>query len=447
MTGFNDLGLHASLEKALEKLTFTKATDVQAKTIPAILSGKDIMVSAKTGSGKTGAFLLPMLHRFLEDPQPNTATRGLILVPTRELALQTIKSFEQFAAYTRITAGLIMGGEAYKHQVATIRKNPEVLVATPGRLVEHIKNGTVDFSDLEVLVLDESDRMLDMGFHEDMHTIASACNETRQNLLFSATLKHKGIGGISTLMNAPVRIQVDSTKEGHSNITQQRVFADDDSHKEKLVVKLIEEEDAQRVIVFCNTRLQCQKVSNILRANKLVSEYIHGEVSQSDRKQVMNRFTDGKIRVLVATDVAARGLDIKDVDLVINFTIAFTGDEHVHRVGRTGRQDKTGLAITLVSAKEYNPMSSIERYLKIRLTPRKVKGLEAKYTGPKKLKSSGKPAGPKKKKSKLAAGKSRPKSKPGKNAPGSSSPKSTASKRTGPKVNLGDGTAPFKLKK
>ncbi|MDO6423897.1 DEAD/DEAH box helicase [Saccharophagus degradans] len=434
MMEFSELGLHQSLQKALDKLTFTKPTDVQAQTIPAVLAGKDIMVSAKTGSGKTAAFLLPMLHKFLNDPRPNTSTRALILLPTRELALQTVKAFEQFAGYTQIKVGLIMGGEAYKHQVATVRKNPEVLVATPGRLVEHIKNGNVDFSDLEFLVLDESDRMLDMGFQENMLAIAAVCNEERQNLLFSATLKHKGIGGITGLLQDPVRIQVDSAKEGHSNITQQRVFADDDSHKEKLVVKLIAEEDAQRVIVFCNTRLQCQKVSNILRANKLVSEYIHGEVTQSDRKQVMNRFIDGKIRVLVATDVAARGLDIKDVDLVINFSAAFTGDEHVHRVGRTGRSDKTGLAITLISPKEFNPMSSIERYLKIRLIPRKVKGLEGTYNGPKKLKSSGKAAGPKKKKTKTAAGKA------SKKLPSKKDPQK---KRSAPKVNLGDGSEPL----
>jgi len=443
MSEFSELELHPSLYKAIDKLGFTRATDVQAKTIPAVLSGNDIMVSARTGSGKSAAFILPMLHRFLNDPQPHSSTRALILVPTRELALQTVKTFEQFAAFTHIKIGVIMGGESYRHQVSTLRRNPEVLVATPGRLIEHIKNNNIDFSDLEILVLDESDRMLDMGFKESMVTIAETCNPNRQNLLFSATLKHKGIGGITELLQNPERIQVDSAKDGHSNITQQRVLADDDQHKEKLLVRLIEEEEASRVIVFCATRLQCQKVSNILRAKKLTSEYMHGEVAQNDRKQVLNRFRDGKIRVLVATDVAARGLDINDVDLVINFTIAFSGDEHVHRIGRTGRADKKGLAITLVSAREWNSMSSIERYLNIRLSPRKVKGLEANYSGPKKLKSSGKAAGTKKKKSKLAGGKTTKKAAP-KKTKATKKGRARSETKSRPATPLGDGTAPFK---
>ncbi|WP_045856610.1 DEAD/DEAH box helicase [Teredinibacter purpureus] len=446
MSEFTELGLHPSIGRALDKLEFTEPTDVQAKSIPAALTGRDLMVSSRTGSGKSAAFILPMLHRFLHNPQPHSSTRALILVPTRELALQTAKAFAQFATFTHLKIGIVMGGESYRHQVSTLRRNPEVLVATPGRLVEHIKNNNIDFSDIEMLVLDESDRMLDMGFKDAMATISEACNPARQNLLFSATLKHKGIGSITEHMSDPIRIQIDSLQSGHDNITQQRVLADDDRHKEQLIAQLIQEENAERVIVFCATRLQCQKVSNILRAKKLISEYIHGEVAQSDRKQVLNRFRDGKIQVLVATDVAARGLDIHDVDLVVNFTIAFSGDEHVHRVGRTGRADKAGLAITLVNAKDWNAMSSIERYLKIRLEPRKVKGLEADYTGPKKLKSSGKAAGTKKKKLKTVAGK---------NAKKVAAKKSASAKpakiRKSPKdrvvAPLGDGSSPLRRKK
>ncbi|SMF38607.1 Superfamily II DNA and RNA helicase [Alteromonadaceae bacterium Bs31] len=446
MTDFSQFDLHPALNKALDKLAFTEATDVQIHTIPAAMKGGDLMVSARTGSGKTAAFLLPVLHRFLLDHQPKTSTRALILVPTRELALQTEKAFEKFAAFTQLKIGRIMGGEAYKHQVATLRRNPEFLVATPGRLVEHIKNGNTDFTDLEVLVLDESDRMLDMGFKDAMLLIAEACKTERQNLLFSATLKHKGIGGISGLLQNPERIQIDDLRDGHSNITQQRVLADDDRHKEKLIVKLVEEENASRVIVFCSTRLECQKVSNLLRANKLVSEYIHGEVEQNQRKQVLNRFRDGKIRVLVATDVAARGLDISDIDLVINFTIAYSGDEHVHRIGRTGRADKQGLAITLVGPSEWNGMSRIERYLKIRLSPRTVKGLEANYKGPKKLKSSGKAAGPKKKKNKQAAAKGNKKTTT-KKAKTPTSSGADKTRKPEARVSLGDGTAPLKRRK
>ncbi|MFT7559702.1 MAG: ATP-dependent RNA helicase SrmB [Flavobacteriales bacterium] len=440
MSLFTDIGLHTCLLRAVEKLGFETTTEVQAEAIPAALSGRDIMVSSKTGSGKTAAFLLPMLNRFLADDKPNSSTRALILLPTRELALQTQKMFEHLACFTPIKSGLIIGGEAFKHQVASVRRNPEVLIATPGRLVDHVEKGIVDFSDLEMLVLDEADRMLDMGFHEAMFTIARACNSERQNLLFSATLKHKAIKVVDELLTDPIRIEIDSRKVGHSNIVEQRILADDDRHKEKLIVALVEEEQAQRVFVFCKTRLQCQKVSNLLRAHKLVSEYMHGEVSQSDRKQVMNRFRDGKIRVLVATDVAARGLDIKDVDIVVNYTVAFSGDEHVHRVGRTGRSDSQGLAVTLVSEKEWNQMSSIERYLKIRLVPRKIKGLEAKYAGPKKLKSSGKAVGSKKKKDKNSKLK-----KGAKGKESNARPFSRPGAKSGP--SAGDGSGVLKRKK
>ena len=409
------LPLHKQLLKALEKLSFTDATAVQAQAIPAALAGKDLMVSAQTGSGKTAAFLLPLLHRMLTQDAPNSGTRVLILLPTRELALQTQKHFEQLAAFTYIKCGLIIGGEAFKHQVATLRKNPEVLIATPGRLVEHIEKGTPDFKDLEVLVLDEADRMLDMGFAIDMHTIAHSCNKQRQNLLFSATLKHKELGRISATFDNPEFIEVDSHRQQHRHISQQLVLADDIKHKEKLVAALLAEEPARKVFIFCNTRIQCQQLSHFLRYKKFKANCIHGEIPQSERKQIMNQFRQGAIEVLVATDLAARGLDIDDVDLVINFNIAQSGDDHVHRVGRTGRAGQEGKAITLVDGNEWNQMSSIERYLKIRFEHRVVSGLKANYNGPKKLKKSGKAAGHKKKKvdpKKTKTGKKAAKSKP-----------------------------------
>ncbi len=393
-----DLPLHKQLIKALDKLGFTDATEVQAKAIPVALAGKDIMVSAQTGSGKTAAFLLPLLDRFLRNSAPNGSTRALILLPTRELALQTQKAFEKLAAFTPIKCGLIIGGEAFKHQVATIRKNPEVLIATPGRLVEHIGRGTPDFQDLEILVLDEADRMLDMGFAEDMNTIAQACQTQRQNMLFSATLNHRSIKCINAILNNPESIELDTHRQGHVNIKQQLVLADDIKHKEQLVAALITQEQVRKVLVFCNTRVQCQQLGNVLKYKKFKVDFIHGDIAQSDRKQVMNRFRSGHIDVLVATDVAARGLDVKDVELVINFTVAQSGDDHVHRIGRTGRAGHEGIAITLVSSTEWSQMSSIERYLKIRFEKRKVKGLESSYSGPKKVKKSGKAAGPKKKK-------------------------------------------------
>ena len=376
---------------------YTEATEVQSSAIPEILKGRDVMVSAKTGSGKTAAFLLPILDRMLREEAKLSGTRGLILLPTRELALQTEKSFKKLSKFTSIKCGVVIGGEAFKYQIASLRKNPEVIIATPGRLVEHLDKGSIDFNDLEFLILDEADRMLDMGFTENMQRIAGACRGKRQNLLFSATLKHREFGRIQDILVNPVSILVDSFKEGHSQITQQMILADDDQHKQKLIQALVDEEQARKVFVFCRTRDQCTAVGVHLSESELKVGYLHGEIRQSDRKQVLNRFRDGKLQVLVATDVAARGLDVPDVDLVINFTVAHSGDDHVHRIGRTGRAGRSGKAVTLVNAIDWNKNSSIERYLKIRFEHRLIKGLKANYKGPDKVKKSGKAAGVKKK--------------------------------------------------
>jgi len=397
LSNFQDLGLHQQLLKAVDRAGFKELTEVQAKAIPLALDGKDLMVSAKTGSGKTAAFFLPTLHLMLSKESPNSGTRTLILVPTRELALQTKKAFEVLSGFTQIKCGVIIGGEAFKHQIASIRKNPEIIVATPGRLVEHIEKGSINFEDLEMLILDEADRMLDMGFGEDMTLIADACNPNRQNLLFSATLAHSKIPNIQAILRNPISIEIDSHRQAHSDIKQQLVLADDEKHKTMLIIGLIAEEKAERVIVFCKTREQCQELGNVLKYKKLKADYLHGEIPQSVRKQVMSRFRDGKLNVLVATDLAARGLDILNVDLVINYSVAQSGDDHVHRVGRTGRAGEDGMAITLVNQQEYNLMSSIERYLNIPFEHRYVQGLKAVFKGPKKVKKSGKAVGKKKK--------------------------------------------------
>ena len=395
---FEQTALSKPLLRAVPALEYQELTPVQERCIPEILAERDLLVSARTGTGKTAAFLLPLLERMLAKPAPKSGTRGLILAPTRELALQIQKVFEVLAKYTPLKCGRIIGGEAFKHQVASLRRNPEFLVATPGRLVEHIERGTPDFRDLEYLVLDEADRMLDMGFAIDMHTIASSCNTERQTLLFSATLKHRGLAGVKELMREPVSIHI-AAAEGNVSITQQAVLADDVKHKQQLVLALLEEQQAQRVFVFCNTREQTRQLGNVLKYHKLNVDAIHGEIPQSERKQVMNRFRQGQLQVLVATDVAARGLDVDNVDLVINFDVAQSGDDHLHRIGRTGRAGLSGLAVTLVSANEWDRMSSIERYLKLRFERRVLEGFKATYKGPRKLKKSGKAAGAKKKKS------------------------------------------------
>ncbi|WP_370979832.1 DEAD/DEAH box helicase [Agaribacterium sp. ZY112] len=442
MTQFADLGIHERLYKALGKLRYSEATEVQAAVFPVAAEGRDIVVSAKTGSGKTAAFILPMLERFLAEPKPNSGTRGLILVPTRELALQTLKAFSELAAFTQIKANRIIGGELFKHQVASIRRNPEVFIATPGRLVEHLEKNSIDFGDLEYLVLDEADRMLDMGFAEDLHTISQSCNPQRQNFLFSATFNHKGFSRVRAQLKDPVHIELSPQEKVNKNIRQRRILCDDVKHKENLLKALLLQEQPEKAFVFCNTRDQAQRLGEILQSAGVKTGFIHGEVRQSDRKQVLNRFRDGKITVLVATDVAARGLDIDQLELVVNFNVAQSGDDHVHRIGRTGRADNQGEAITMVGSSEWNRMAGIERYLNFRFENMSIEGLEARYKGPKKLKASGSAAGSKKKKQlkkKTGAKSAGAKKSSAKKAP---SHKSSAKPRKN--LGLGDGSSPLK---
>ena len=394
---FSELGLHERLLKAIEKQEFSEPTPVQVKAVPIALEGKDLLVSAETGSGKTAAFLLPMLHQLLDENAPNSATRALILLPTRELARQVMKHCNDLISFTHLKIGLITGGADFKYQRAILRKNPEIVIATPGRLVEHLSHKTIELGDLEVLVLDEADRMLDMGFSEDMLKITEACNSEKQTLLLSATLNHAGVTKIAkTVLKTPEKIILNRVKDGHDNIHQQIVLADDVKHKQELLVRLLGQESFDKALVFSNTRDQTAGISGFLQYHKIRTAALHGEMEQVERNRVMDLLRRGHIDVLVCTDVAARGLDVKGIDLVVNFDMPRSGDDHVHRIGRTGRAGAQGLAISLINASEWNLMSSIERYLKVEFERRVVKGLEGKYKGPKKLKASGKAAGKKK---------------------------------------------------
>lgn len=399
MVTFKSFPLDQRLIKALELQNLERLTAVQQRAIPIALAGKDLFVSAKTGSGKTLAFLLPLLELVLKTKPSTAAIQGLILLPTRELALQVYQILEQFSKFAPVKSCLIIGGQAYKQQASNLARKPEIVIATPGRLVEHIENGSVNLLDLKMFILDEADRMLDLDFSKDLTLIASSCSKQRQSLLFSATLDHKGMAELKSNFNNPVSVIISSAQQQHEDIEQQLILSDDIKHKQKLTAALIEQESAAKIIVFCNTRVQCEQLCNVLLYMKIQSSFIHGDIPQKVRKKVMDRFRQGELRILIATDVAARGLDIDGVDLVINFSIAQSGDDHLHRIGRTGRGGQKGLAVTIIDSSEWNQMSSIERYLKFSFTRRVIKELKAHYKGPKKVKKSGKAAGAKKKKS------------------------------------------------
>ncbi len=398
---FSSVNLHPLLLEAIENLGYKNATPVQERVIPIALRGRDLMVSAKTGSGKTAAFLLPCLNKLLESESQNLLPQALILLPTRELASQTFDICEQFTQFTELKSTLLIGGEDFKKQLNQLAKNPNIIIATPGRLVEHIESETTDLASIETLILDEADRMLEMGFNEDLIKISSSCSPKRQSLFFSATLKNNTLRSLSeNMINEPQIIAIDNRREIPENIRQQIVLADDVKHKQNLVIGIVEEENAQHVIVFCNTKTQCRQLGNYLLYKDVKAEFLHGDIPQNKRRDVLENFRSGETQVIVATDVASRGLDIDNIDLVINFESPFSGDDYLHRSGRTGRAGKDGMTVTLISSNEWNLMYSIERYLRIRFEHRKISGLVASYKGPKKLKKSGKAVGLKKKKNK-----------------------------------------------
>ena len=391
--------LHPRLAEGLTQQAITEATEVQQQVIPAAMQGHDLQVCAETGSGKTLAYLLPIMQRLLDKEAPGTATRALILTPTRELARQVLKECKRLTDLNSLNAGTLTGGEEFRYQASMLRKNPEIIIATPGRLVDHLKRKTVELKDVEFLILDEADRMLDMGFAEDMSAIVGATPTSRQTLMLSATLRHEGVGRMArSWLKEPQEITTHSIQDQHDLIRQQRILADDNAHKDRLLTWLLANETFDKAIIFVNKRTEVDRLFSFLIGHRSDIAALHGEMTQDERNYVMQNLREGRRRVLVATDVAARGLDVEGMDLVINYDLARKGDEYVHRIGRTGRAGNTGLAISLIAPNEWNLKASLERYLQQLMEPRTIKELKAKFTGPKKVKASGKAAGPKKSK-------------------------------------------------
>ncbi|MFF7708562.1 DEAD/DEAH box helicase [Pseudomonas sp. NPDC007930] len=428
---FSQFDLHERLLKAVAELNFTEPTPVQVEAIPPALAGRDLRVTAQTGSGKTAAFVLPVLNRLIGPARPRVSIRAVILLPTRELAQQTLKQVERFAQFTFLKAALVTGGEDFKVQAANLRRCPDILIGTPGRLLEHLNAGHLELNEVEVLVLDEADRMLDMGFAEDVERLCNECAGRQQTLLFSATTGGAALRDIiGKVLKDPQHLMVNSVTDLSANTRQQIITVDHPAHKEQVVQWLLANETYRKAIVFTNTRAMADRVYGHLVALEVKAFVLHGEKDMKDRKLAIDRLKQGGAKVLVATDVAARGLDIDGLDLVINFDLPHNGDEYVHRVGRTGRAGAEGLAISLIGHLDWNRMSSIERYLKQQFERRVIKEVKGTYSGPKKVKASGKAAGTKKKKveKKTATSKAPAKRKP-------------AAK---PSLSSADGMAPLK---
>ena len=420
---FSQFALHERLLKAVAALNFVEPTPVQAAAIPLALQGRDLRVTAKTGSGKTAAFMLPVLNRLVDLKQSRVEIRALVLLPTRELAQQTLKEVERFAQFTYIKAGMITGGEDFKEQAAMLRKVPDILVGTPGRMLEHLNAGNLHLEHVQAVVLDEADRMLDMGFSEDVERLCNECANREQTLLFSATTGGAGLRDmIGKVLKDPEHLMLNTVSQLNDGTRQQIITADHNQHKEQIVQWLLANETYQKAIIFTNTRVMADRIYGHLVAKDIKAFVLHGDKDQKDRKLAIERLKQGGAKVLVATDVAARGLDVDGLDLVINFDMPRSGDEYVHRIGRTGRAGNDGLAISLICHGDWNLMSSIERYLKQSFERRTIKEVKGTYTGPKKVKASGKAAGVKKKKTdkktdKKVVAKRKPTAKPKPNAP------------------------------
>ncbi len=361
--GFADLGLDDSLVKAVLALGYEEATPIQRAAIPVLLAGRDIIGQAGTGTGKTAAFALPLLHRLLESPAPKKGVpRALILVPTRELAMQVAEAVHKYAKKTTLTVVPVYGGAPMDQQIRALRRGVEIVVATPGRALDHLRRKTLDLTSLEVLVLDEADEMLDMGFAEDLEAILTSTPDTRQTALFAATMAPRIASIAERHLNKPERITVKAEKRAAGKMPQVRQAAYIVSRSQKgfALGRILEFEDPTSAIVFCRTRIEVDELTDTLKSHGYGAQALHGGLDQRQRDRVMQLFRTGKADVLVATDVAARGLDIDHVSHVINYDIPTAPEVYVHRIGRTGRNGREGVAITLIDPREQRTLRYIE---------------------------------------------------------------------------------------
>ncbi|MBO6630354.1 MAG: DEAD/DEAH box helicase, partial [Psychroserpens sp.] len=373
---FQSLGLSDALLKAISKKGYESPSPIQEKAIPSILEGRDVLASAQTGTGKTAGFTLPLLHYLSENPKAKfRPIRALILTPTRELAAQVYQSVQDYGEFLNIRSAVIFGGVNQKPQVAKLRKGVDVLIATPGRLLDLQNQNLLSIKRVEVFILDEADRMLDMGFLRDMERIMALMPEKRQNLMFSATFS-KDIRKLANgILNHPVKVE--ATPENSTvDAISQKVYRVAKSKKTGLIIKLISEGSWQQALVFTRTKHGANRLTKKLISAKISAAAIHGNKSQGARTKALTGFKAGKVRVLVATDIAARGLDIPLLPHVVNFELPNISEDYVHRIGRTGRAGADGQAISLVSADETSYLKNIEKLIGQSIEVEVVEGFE-----------------------------------------------------------------------
>ncbi len=363
---------------------FDEPTDIQLQAIPAGMSGHDLIASSKTGSGKTLAFLLPALQRLIRNRALSKKDpRVLILTPTRELAKQVFAQLKAVSASTQFKSALILGGENFNDQVKVLDKNPDFIVATPGRLADHLAKGLFYLNGLELLILDEADRMLDLGFAEQLKQInAAADHRKRQTLMFSATLEHGQVEEFAKdLLKKPKRVAIGAITSEHKDITQRFYLCDHLDHKQALLESFINAEDYQQMIIFTATRSDTDRLARELNDKQLNAVALSGDLTQSERNRVMESFSKGLNKILVTTDLASRGLDLVNVSHVINFDLPKHSEEYIHRVGRTGRAGSKGDAMSFVGPKDWQSYLNIKAFLQQDVEFSTVAGLEAKFKG------------------------------------------------------------------
>jgi len=380
---FDELGLAPELLKAVSEQGYTQPTPIQAQAIPIVLSGRDLMGGAQTGTGKTAAFTLPLLQRILPfasaSPSPaRHPVRILMLAPTRELAIQVYESVKAYSKFVPLRSLCTYGGVDIKPQIEEIRRGVEVLVATPGRLLDLVEQKCLNFGSVQALVLDEADRMLDMGFIPDVTRIINLLPQQRQSLLFSATFSDEIKKLADKMLKSPVLVEVARRNTVSETITH-RVHPVAADAKRALLVKLLRSSEFSQVLVFTRTKIETNKLARELQRAGIAADSIHGDKSQQDRIKALDAFKDGSVLVLVATDVAARGLDIDELPHVINFELPHTPEDYVHRIGRTGRAGKLGTAVSLVSADEVQYLVDIEKLIKKQIEQVIVAGFEPEY--------------------------------------------------------------------